>query len=107
MPRIVITGLGAITPIGNDVESFWTSLTVGVSGAGPLTALDAADFPVRFACEVKEFAPTDPACDLDYVPGAARRMDVRVAMVNAFGFGGQNVALLLGRYAEEGGGSDA
>ena len=59
MPRIVITGLGAITPIGNDVESFWASLTAGVSGADPLTAFDAADFPVRFACEVKEFAPTD------------------------------------------------
>jgi len=58
MPRIVITGLGAITPIGNDVESFWTSLAAGVSGAGPLTALDAADFPVRVACEVKGFDPT-------------------------------------------------
>ena len=58
MTRIVITGLGAITPIGNDVESFWTSLTAGVSGAGPLIAFDAADFPVRFACEVKGFDPT-------------------------------------------------
>jgi 3-oxoacyl-[acyl-carrier-protein] synthase II len=56
--RIVITGLGAITPIGNDVESFWTHLTAGVSGAGPLTAFDAADFPVRVACEVKGFDPT-------------------------------------------------
>jgi len=58
LARIVITGLGAITPIGNDVESFWTNLTAGVSGAGPLTAFDAANFPVRVACEVKGFDPT-------------------------------------------------
>ena len=58
MTRIVVTGLGPVTPIGNDVESFWTSLTAGVSGAGPLTAFDTTDFPVRVACEVKGFEPT-------------------------------------------------
>ena len=57
MTRIVITGLGAITPIGNDVNTFWTQLTAGVSGAGPLTAADADGFPARFACEVKDFDP--------------------------------------------------
>jgi 3-oxoacyl-[acyl-carrier-protein] synthase II len=57
MTRIVITGLGAITPIGNDVNTFWTQLTAGVSGAGPLTAADADDFPARIACEVKDFDP--------------------------------------------------
>ena len=57
MTRIVITGLGAITPIGNDVNTFWTQLTAGVSGAGPLTAADADDLPTRFACEVKDFDP--------------------------------------------------
>ena len=58
MTRIVVTGLGAITPIGNDVESFWAHLTAGVSGAGPLAGFDAADLPVRVACEVKGFDPT-------------------------------------------------
>lgn len=57
MTRIVVTGLGAVTPIGNDVPTFWRSLTAGVSGAGPVTAFDATGFPVRIACEVKDFDP--------------------------------------------------
>jgi len=57
MTRIVATGLGAVTPIGNDVPTFWRSLRAGVSGAGPVTAFDATGFPVRIACEVKDFDP--------------------------------------------------
>jgi 3-oxoacyl-[acyl-carrier-protein] synthase II len=53
MSRVVVTGLGAITPIGNDVPTFWKNLTAGVSGAGTVTSFDASDFPVRIACEVK------------------------------------------------------
>lgn len=55
--RAVITGLGAITPIGLTVEEFWTNLTAGVSGAGPVTTFDTTGFPVRIACEVKGFDP--------------------------------------------------
>jgi len=57
MQRAVITGLGAITPIGLTVEEFWTNLTAGVSGAGPITTFDTTGFPVRIACEVKGFDP--------------------------------------------------
>jgi 3-oxoacyl-[acyl-carrier-protein] synthase II len=57
MQRAVITGLGAITPIGLTVEEFWANLTAGVSGAGPVTAFDTTGFPVRIACEVKDFDP--------------------------------------------------
>jgi 3-oxoacyl-[acyl-carrier-protein] synthase II len=57
MSRVVVTGLGAITPIGNDVPTFWKNLTAGVSGAGTVTSFDASDFPVRIACEVKDFDP--------------------------------------------------
>ena len=53
--RVVVTGLGAITPIGNDVSSFWESLLNGVSGAGPITRFDATNFKTGFACEVKDF----------------------------------------------------
>src|SRR5712691_9831474 len=57
--RVVITGLGAVTPIGNDVETTWTNLISGRSGAGPITQFDTTDYPVTFACEVKDFDPTD------------------------------------------------
>jgi 3-oxoacyl-[acyl-carrier-protein] synthase II len=55
--RVVVTGLGAITPVGNDVATTWRALTEGVSGATNITKFDASKFPVRFACEVKGFDP--------------------------------------------------
>lgn len=55
--RVVITGLGALTPIGNTVAEFWNGLTRGVSGAGPITRFDATKFKTQFACEVKNFDP--------------------------------------------------
>lgn len=57
MKRVVITGLGAITPLGNTVESFWTNILQGQSGAGPITKFDAGNFKTKFACEVKNFDP--------------------------------------------------
>ncbi len=56
--RVVITGLGAVSPLGNDVETTWRNLIAGESGAGPITHFDATDYPVRFACELKDFEPT-------------------------------------------------
>src|SRR4051794_37766903 len=55
--RVVVTGFGCISPVGNDVAATWRSLLDGVSGAGPITKFDASKFPVRFACEVKGFDP--------------------------------------------------
>jgi 3-oxoacyl-[acyl-carrier-protein] synthase II len=57
--RVVITGTGLLTAVGKDVQSTWTSLLGGVSGAAPITSFDASDFPVRFACEVKDFDPSE------------------------------------------------
>ena len=57
--RVVVTGLGAVTPLGLDVESTWSSLLAGESGAGAITQFDHTDYPVHFACEVKDFDPTD------------------------------------------------
>lgn len=54
----MITGLGAVTSIGNDVPTFWRNLVAGVSGAGPLQAFDTDGFPVQIACEVTNFDPT-------------------------------------------------
>jgi 3-oxoacyl-[acyl-carrier-protein] synthase II len=56
--RAVVTGLGAVTPIGNDAKTFWANLLAGVSGGGPITSFDASGFDVRIAAEVKNFDPT-------------------------------------------------
>ena len=55
MKRVVITGLGAITPLGNSVNEFWENILAGKSAAGPITKFDASKFKTRFACEVKDF----------------------------------------------------
>ena len=55
MKRVVITGLGALTPIGNSVEEFWTNMKNGVSGAAPITKFDTSKFKVTFACELKDY----------------------------------------------------
>ena len=57
--RVVVTGIGALTPIGNNLKEYWNSLTEGKSGAGPITLFDSTNFKTRFACEVKGFYPTD------------------------------------------------
>jgi len=71
LKRVVVTGLGAITPLGNDVETTWKNAIDGVSGAGPITHFDASLFKTQFACEVKDFNVEDYMDRRD-----ARRMDL-------------------------------
>ena len=59
LKRVVVTGLGALTPVGNNVAETWDNLVKGVSGAGPITHFDASKFKTHFACEVKNFNGTD------------------------------------------------
>lgn len=59
LKRVVVTGLGALTPIGNNISEYWNSLLAGVSGAGPITRFDASKLKTQFACEVKGFQPAD------------------------------------------------
>ncbi|WP_298365170.1 beta-ketoacyl-ACP synthase II [uncultured Lutibacter sp.] len=59
LKRVVVTGLGALTPIGNNIEEYWNGLVNGVSGAAPITHFDASKFKTRFACEVKNFDVRD------------------------------------------------
>jgi len=68
--RVVVTGLGALTPIGNNIEQYWNGLVNGVSGAAPITYFDASKFKTRFACELKNFEVTDYLNRKD-----ARKMD--------------------------------
>ncbi len=70
LKRVVVTGLGALTPIGNNVEDYWNGLVNGVSGAAPITNFDASKFKTQFACELKNFEITD------FIPRKdARKMD--------------------------------
>ena len=71
LKRVVVTGLGAITPLGNDVETTWKNAIDGVSGAGPITHFDASLFKTQFACEVKDFNVEEYMDRRD-----ARRMDL-------------------------------
>jgi 3-oxoacyl-[acyl-carrier-protein] synthase II len=68
--RVVVTGIGALTPLGNNLPDFWNALKTGVCGAGPITRFDSSKFKTQFACEVKNF---DPAEFID--KREVRRMD--------------------------------
>jgi 3-oxoacyl-[acyl-carrier-protein] synthase II len=57
--RVVVTGIGALTPIGNNLQDYWKALQDGVSGAAPITHFNAENFKTQFACEVKGFEVTD------------------------------------------------
>ena len=76
--RVVITGIGMVTSLGNDVDSTWRALLAGRSGAGPITQFDHEDYPVHFACELRDFDPTDW---VDHK--SARRMDRFTQMILA------------------------
>ena len=71
LKRVVVTGLGAITPLGNSAEETWQNMLNGVSGAGPITHFDTSQFKTQFACEVKGF---DAANYMDRKE--ARKMDL-------------------------------
>jgi 3-oxoacyl-[acyl-carrier-protein] synthase II len=76
--RVVITGIGAVTPLANDAEASWSALLAGESGAGEITLFDHTDYPVHFACELKDFDPTNW---IDRK--ASRRMDRFAQMILA------------------------
>ncbi len=80
LKRVVVTGLGALTPIGNNLQEYWNGLVNGVSGAVPITHFDASKFKTQFACELKNFEVTDFINRKD-----ARKMDkfTQYAMVAA------------------------
>ena len=76
--RVVVTGMGAVTPLGNDIETTWTNLLAGKSGAAVIKQFDASTYPVNFACELKDF---DPKQWIDHKQ--ARRMDRFAQMIVA------------------------
>ena len=72
LKRVVVTGLGAITPVGNSIAEMWENICNGVSGAGPITHFDASAFKTQFACEVKNFSAAEFGIDRK----EARKMDI-------------------------------
>src|SRR6059058_2552954 len=76
--RVVVTGMGAVSPLGNDVETSWQRLLAGESGAAEITQFDHTDYNVHFACELKDF---DPKQWIERK--AARRMDRFAQMILA------------------------
>ncbi len=80
LKRVVVTGIGVISPLGNSIETFWDSLSKGVSGASDITLFDASKFKTRFACEVKDFDPLE-----HFDRKEARKLDrfAQLAMVAA------------------------
>ncbi len=96
LKRVVVTGLGALTPLGNNVKDYWNNLVNGVSGAAPITRFDASKFKTQFACEVKNFDP------LDYLDRKeVRKMDLfttfsLVSVQEAFDNSGLNIEKING-----------
>src|SRR5689334_24601803 len=82
--RAVVTAMGAISPIGNDAETYWSNLLAGVSGAGPITTFDASRHDVRIATEVKDF---DPSLTMD------RKMVRRMSRFVHFGVAASTEAI--------------
>lgn len=80
LKRVVVTGLGAVTPIGNDARTTWENAVAGVSGAGPITHFDASKFKTQFACEVKDF---DPSAYFDRKKARTLDLYAQYAMVAA------------------------
>ncbi len=72
LKRVVVTGIGAVSPLGNSAEETWRNMLDGVSGAAPITHFDASKFKTQFACEVKNFSPADFGIDRK----EARKMDL-------------------------------
>src|SRR5574341_1840886 len=93
--RVVVTGLGAVTPVGLTVEETWTNLLAGKSGAAPITKFDASKLQVRFACEVKRFDP------LQYIDRKeAKRYDLFLQLALATAHQAITQAGLEGRFPD-------
>ncbi|PYO77323.1 MAG: beta-ketoacyl-[acyl-carrier-protein] synthase II [Gemmatimonadetes bacterium] len=103
--RVVVTGMGAITPVGNDVATTWRSLIEGKSGTAPITKFDASTFPVRFAAEVKGFDPLNymdrkEAKRADqytqYAVAAARQAMTNADLVDRNGMDPDRIGVIIG-----------
>src|SRR5690606_7135884 len=102
--RVVVTGIGAVTPIGVGKDALWDALARGVSGIGPITRFDAADYPTRFAGEVRQFDPTEymdrkDARRLDrfvQYAWAATRMALEDAKLDPARVDGERMGVLIG-----------
>ena len=104
MTRVFVTGMGALTPIGNDPVTFWENLVAGKSGAARITQFDVLDIPINIGCEVKDFDPMElrskfhPDLNTPNVT-ATLRVDADEKYLNRSA-SGQEVTTLYGDHAE-------
>ena len=82
LKRVVVTGLGAVTPVGLNVEETWNNLVNGVSGAAPITHFDCSKFKTQFACEVKNLNVADLPAILKSGKFMARKIDGDFELIN-------------------------
>lgn len=102
--RVVVTGMGVVSPLGNDLETFWNNLASGVSGVGPVTRFDASELSTRIAAEVKDFEPTEYMDRKDarrmgrftQFAVAASRLAVEHAKLDIQAYGPERVGVWIG-----------
>jgi 3-oxoacyl-[acyl-carrier-protein] synthase II len=103
--RVVVTGMGAVTPVGNDVATMWESLLTGRSGAAPITHIDATTFEVRFASEVKNFDPLESRDRKEakradqftqYAVAAAKQAMINAGFGDSTGYDPFNTGVIIG-----------
>ena len=100
LKRVVVTGLGAITPLGLDVETTWSNALKGVSGAGPITHFDASLFKTQFACEVKGFDAS--TCLIDPTDRRELKDVKRTDLYTQYALSSARQAILDSRLMDEG-----
>ena len=104
MKRVVITGMGVITPIGNDINTYWNNLLEGVCGIDHIKSFPTDDLPVKIAGEVKDFNPAEygiePECDLNYTPNKPVEAGLTIAVSDSLGFGGHNGCVAFRKYVD-------
>ena len=97
MKRVVVTGMGIISPIGNDIDTFYKNLMDGVCGIGPITRFDAQNYKVKVAAEVKEFDPSRFGMDKTEI----RRTDLYAQYAQAAAAQAMEQSGILGQVAPE------
>ena len=95
LKRVVVTGLGALTPIGNNIQEYWNGLINGVSGAATITHYDASKHKTQFACEVKNFNAEEIIDRIEFSYNLSLHHSIGINLAQFFDFNQQPLGLFL------------